>query len=140
MVEVIGSLVVPIMLSLIGGLCLESTGPRVPSGKVEFRENKSCWWPVCLSDRSYIYSFIVVQKKIIKNWWRDHTKLISSLTLLLYSPCFFADITFSIYYLYHMILDATHNYYSLSLILSYPKLVVFLLLIFGIDLYFMFIC
>ena len=63
MVEVIGSLVVPIMLFLIGGLCLESTGPRVPSGKVEFRKNKSGWWPVCLSDRSYIDSCVVVQKK-----------------------------------------------------------------------------
>jgi peptidoglycan/LPS O-acetylase OafA/YrhL len=52
---------------------------------------------------------------------------------------FFADITFPIYYLHHMVLDTTHNYYSLSLILSYPKLVVSLLLIFGIDMYCMFI-
>jgi hypothetical protein len=140
MVEVIDSLVVPIMLSLVG----VSAKNQLDQGFLVVKLNS---WKInhvddqfLLSDRSYIYSFKVFHKKINTNWWRDHTKLISSLTLLRYSSCFFfADITFPIYYLHHMVLDTTHNYYSLSLILSYPKLVVSLLLIFRIDMYFMFI-
>ena len=66
---------------------------------------------------------------------------------LLYSPCFFlVNITFSILDLYHVILTIIHEYYSLPLILSYPKLVIFwwipprcVFIVSGIDLCLMFI-
>ena len=71
-----------------------------------------------------------------------------NLTLCFVFPMFFflVNITFSILDLYHVILTIIHEYYSLPLILSYPKLVIFLwipprcvFIVSGIDLCLMFI-
>ena len=107
--------------------------------------DKVCQWfspsnPVCSLNKTDLHDIAEILSTVASNTMNLNQS--ETWPFLLYSPWFFflVNITFSMLDLYHVMLTIIHEYYSLHLILSYPKLVILwipprcIFIVSGIDL------